>query len=859
MSKQILFDSKRKFKIKVNINNTDIKNNTNNSKYILIPKLFFNTKNNFIKVNFKGDNKSGGEPALKFINRKGKVSTTLFFGEKNLIAKPNKLFGCALKISPNSENTVEKFDIKYKNEIEKEIKKDFKNDILLITPGYPSVNNKYLFGFVHTRVKEFYKKGINVDVVSLNEKNMYTKYMFENIPVLQMNYVTLREQLLEKKYKKIVVHFFTEEIAQILDAVDTTNTEILIFTHGTDLIYRDYNLLNKHYFKPIKEVDNDLKNFFERKDKILSRYNQKHNVKFIFATKWAKKRCEKENNISIKNFDIISTYIDENTFKYNEKKTELRKKIMIIRKFDNISTYGIDLDVKTILELSKRNFFEELEFNIYGDGNYYDELTRPLLKFNNVHLHKKFLTHEEIAEVHKNNGIALFATRYETMGVSAAEAAASGLVVLSNNVAAVKEVFDNNNDILSNDEDYIDMANKVEKIYNNSELFCELSKKCHETIVRKYNYENTIEKEIKLLNSTYEPERIKIEKIEKDKLLTIAIASYNVEKYLVNSVMSLLHSKYYYKLEILIINDGSKDRTSEIGKELESLTSLNNDSIVKLIDKENGGHGSAINKGIELATGKYFKLMDGDDYFDTDELDKLIEKLEDENSDIILNNYVEDLSKECKFNTVRHYDFMMPGYKYDLEDLCYDHYGFTKWGPLLSTSTFKTQMLKNANFKISEKCFYVDMELNSLAFSEAKTITFYPYNIYIYYIGRNGQSVSPESFKKNYKNHEHVIFRILNDIYYKKQLSENKKDYLKEKILIPLIQGQYYITTEHFNNNQPFYSFDKKLKEYKEFYYNEKVIDRRIKIYRKTKGHFNRIIKMIVKIKRIFKRGTYEN
>lgn len=855
MNKQILFNNSRRFKIKYNINKSSIENNTDSTKYIIIPKLFFNTKDKYINADFKGINKFGNEPSLKFIDRKGKVSTTLFFGEKNLIVKPNKLLGCALKVSPNSKNIIDKFSIKYQNEIEKEISKDLKNDILLITPGYPSVNNKYLFGFVHTRVKEFYEKGINVDVVSLNEKNMYTKYTFEGIPIIKMSYVTLREQLLEKQYKKIIIHFFTEEIAQILDAIDTTNTEILIFTHGTDLIYKDYNILTRQYFKPLKEIDNELKSFFVRKDKILNRYNKKHNVKFIFATKWAKERCEKENNISINNYDIIPTYINEDTFKYSDKNINLRTKIVIIRKFDNISTYGIDLDVKTILELSKRDFFEELEFNIYGDGNYYEELTRPLLKFNNVHLHKKFLTHEEIADVHKNNGIALFATRYETMGVSAAEAAASGLVVLSNNIAAVKEVFDNNNDILSNNEDYIDMANKVEKIYKNPELFCELSKKCHETIVKKYNYKNTIEKEIKLLNINYEPEKIKIEKIDKNKLLTIAIASYNVEKYLVNSVMSLLRSKYYYKLEILIINDGSKDKTSEIGKELESLTSLNNDSIVKLVDKENGGHGSAINKGIELATGKYFKLMDGDDYFDTDELDKLIEKLEDENSDMILNNYVEDLSKECKFNVVRHYDFMKPGYKYDIEDLCYDNYGFTKWGPLLSTSTFKTQMLKQANFKISEKCFYVDMELNSLAFSETKTITYYPFNIYIYYIGRNGQSVSPESFKRNYKNHEHVIFRILNDIYYKKTLSENKKEYIKEKILIPLIQGQYYITTEHITKSKPFYSFDTKLKKYTEFYYNEKIVDRKIKIYRATKGHFNKTIKMLVKIKRIFKRG----
>ena len=98
------------------------------------------------------------------------------------------------------------------------------------------------------------------------------------------------------------------------------------------------------------------------------------------------------------------------------------------------------------------------------------------------------------------------------------------------------------------------------------------------------------------------------------------------------------------KVEVLIINDGSKDNTAEIGRELERLTTIDGKSIVKLVDKPNGGHGSTINKGIELARGKYFKLMDGDDYFDTLELMKLIQKLENETADIILTNYVEDSS-----------------------------------------------------------------------------------------------------------------------------------------------------------------------------------------------------------------------
>lgn len=822
-----------------------IENKSSSPKLIILKKIFFDNKNANCEIEFKGKNIYGYEPQLKFINRKAKVTVSLNFGEKHYFAKPNKMFMTCIKVMPNSCNIIKKINIELLKDYENEIYNSFKEDILLVCPGYPSNDNKYLFSFVHTRVREYKNEKININVVSLSDSNIFTYYDYESIKVWKLNYDALRNLLLIKKFKKIIVHFFTDEIAQILDAVDTTKSDILIFTHGTDTIYRDYNILNNKYFTPLEPITNDLENYFQKKDKTIKRYNNMKNVKFIFASEWAKKRSEEQNNILYNNYEVIPTYINDNIFDYKEKDSELRKRVVIIRKFDNISTYSIDTDVRVILELSKKEFFKELEFNIYGDGYFYEELTKPLLKFPNVKLHRKFLSHNEISEIHKDNGIALFATRYETLGVSAAEAAMSGLVVASTDIAAVPEFFDKSMGTLAPLDDYKKLAEIIENIYKSPELFKNLSKKMSKSIKEKCNYNKTIKKEIELINAKNAVQELKLKNQIKNPILTIAIASYNVEKYLVNSVMSLLNCNLAHKLEILIVNDGSKDNTAKIGKYLEKLSN----GIVKLIDKENGGHGSAINKGIELATGKYFKLMDGDDYFDTEELEKLIEKLESETSDIVLNNYVEDLSKECNFNIIKHYEFMYPGVQYELEDLCYEHYGFGEWGPLLSTSTFKTKMLQEANFKITEKCFYVDMELNSIAFSKAKTITYYPFNIYMYYIGRAGQSISADSFKKNYKNHEHVTIRIIKDIYNKFELSENKKNYLKEKIIIPLVKAQYYITTEYFNVKEPFMDFDNRLKDFPEFYNNNNIIERRIKIYRFTKGRFMKTIKSLIFIK----------
>src|SRR5690606_13268173 len=97
--------------------------------------------------------------------------------------------------------------------------------------------------------------------------------------------------------------------------------------------------------------------------------------------------------------------------------------------------YANDLTTKAILELSNKNFFNELEFNIYGDGEFFDIDNGPIKKFKNVHLHKTFLKQDEICELHKTHGIFIATTRWDSHGVSRDEAMSSGLVPITNNVS----------------------------------------------------------------------------------------------------------------------------------------------------------------------------------------------------------------------------------------------------------------------------------------------------------------------------------------------------------------------------------------------------------------------------------------
>ena len=139
------------------------------------------------------------------------------------------------------------------------------------------------------------------------------------------------------------------------------------------------------------------------------------------------------------------------------------------------------------------------------------------------------------------------------------------------------------------------------------------------------------------------------------KILTISIAAYNVEQYIRKTLDSLIINNMDC-LEVLIIVDGGNDKTLEIAKEYESKYP----NTFKAVYKENGGYGSTINKGIELATGKYFKQLDGDDWFDTNNLEKICNELmKMPDVDVVYTPYIKYMEKDgteiIKRNNIEEY------------------------------------------------------------------------------------------------------------------------------------------------------------------------------------------------------------
>lgn len=260
-------------------------------------------------------------------------------------------------------------------------------------------------------------------------------------------------------------------------------------------------------------------------------------------------------------------------------------------------------------------------------------------------------------------------------------------------------------------------------------------------------------------------------------ILSIVVPSYNVEKYLDKCLTSFSDERFNDILEIIIVNDGSKDRTEEIAKSyVEKFP-----RIFTLINKENGGHGSAVNAGIDNAHGKYFRIVDGDDWVHTENMVKLLEILKNTDSDLVV-----DEKREVDMVTGATEFFPLPeatekGCRLKFRDVCNksDICTFI----MLHTLSTKTELLKKHGIHLLEHIFYVDIEFIIKATMEAETIEFHDLEIYQYLVGNVNQSVSFQNYVKRYSHHDKVTRELVRYAGTKK-LQGALKEYLDRRICL---------------------------------------------------------------------------
>lgn len=276
------------------------------------------------------------------------------------------------------------------------------------------------------------------------------------------------------------------------------------------------------------------------------------------------------------------------------------------------------------------------------------------------------------------------------------------------------------------------------------------------------------------------------------KLLSVTIPCYNSQEYMAKAIESVLPGGE--DVEILIIDDGSSDRTLEIANEY----STKYPTIVRAIHKENGGHGSAVNTGIKNATGLYFKVLDSDDWFNTDSLLEIlafIRKLVDDDTpiDMLVNNYVYEKPSKNK-SKVMSYTSAIPKNKLitwdDIKHFKISH------NLLMHSIIYRTSLLRKCGLELPEHTFYVDNIYAYIPLPFVKTIYYLDTNLYRYFIGRDDQSVNEAVMTKRI-DQQIKVTKIMIDSHPLTTIKNKKlRNYMTQYLAIMMIVSSALLVNE---------------------------------------------------------------
>lgn len=207
---------------------------------------------------------------------------------------------------------------------------------------------------------------------------------------------------------------------------------------------------------------------------------------------------------------------------------------------------------------------------------------------------------------------------------------------------------------------------------------------------------------------------------------------------------SLLAGDEY--VEIIIVDDGSTDGTGEIADNY----ARNYPEVVRVVHQENGGHGAGVNAGLALATGRYFKVVDSDDWLDEDELQKLIRNIRKwEKSgtvvDLVICNYIYDHLYENKTKRMGYKNVLKENEVCGWDDI-------RRFGPsqylVMHSLFFRTEVLRRSGVKLPKHTFYVDNIFANQPLPYVKTLCYLNLDMYHYFLGREDQSVNEQVLMK---------------------------------------------------------------------------------------------------------------
>lgn len=291
------------------------------------------------------------------------------------------------------------------------------------------------------------------------------------------------------------------------------------------------------------------------------------------------------------------------------------------------------------------------------------------------------------------------------------------------------------------------------------------------------------------------------------KLLSIIIPTYNMEAFLDKCLSSLIleNKEDRESLDVIIVNDGSKDKSLEIAQSYERQYP----EMFSVIDKVNGNYGSCINAALPRVKGKYVRILDADDSYYTENLIEYLHNLAKQDVDMILNDYITVDSKDNVINTNR---YNIPSGKKISFNTMPDNMVFA-----MHAVAYRSSIFKEIDYFQTEGVSYTDMEWIFHPLTSVRTIFYYAKPIYRYLLGRDGQTVDTLTMIKRLDHREKGLWSEL------KIFNSLSKCNLAYKYLERMIHRRIifiYINGLSTHSNFDLNSFDNRLKQNSPYFYN---------------------------------------
>lgn len=343
--------------------------------------------------------------------------------------------------------------------------------ILVFTRSYPSAEDLYQYPFVHRRVLAYMATGHEVLVVRPDATVAAEDHMFDGVRCVSGQGQELVQAISAWRPDVIAAHGISDLQWPVL-ASAAGKVPICNWLHGSEIPEFARQKANLDLSGLALGAAHDA---IEARCRFWRTVLAAQRVTLATVSFAAREMARLDWADGADRLAVIPNPIDTDLFAYREKAPRDRFDILMIRPFDS-RAYGNDMAVDAIRMLSERPRFEELRFTIVGDGPLFEKTLAPILHLPNVTVHRGFLTQDRIAEYHRRHGIFLVPTRLDTQGVSRDEAMSSGLVPVTNAIAAVREFTDDECAALAEPGSAASIAEKLWQLVDDPALFARQSR-----------------------------------------------------------------------------------------------------------------------------------------------------------------------------------------------------------------------------------------------------------------------------------------------------------------------------------------------------------------------------------------------